>query len=351
MMPGSASRWSETRMPAITPGAPHGALETLVLENDRVRLTCVPTLGARIVSMVDRLTGREWLVQGEPPSEAAATAWAADEAVFGGAESYGWDECLPTVAPCADPLDTDPAAPPLRDHGDLWGRPAAVRDEGGVLVATWECRRGPSTFTRRVRLDGAKVVAEYVLENRGVADLPVLWSMHPLFALEPGARFDVEGLASVRVQAAVGVPLAPGHAAWPEAPGFDGRTLALDTVGPLDGGVALKLFGGWELYGSWDSVSGEGLPGVAAIVAPDGAILDVAWYAPICPNLGIWRCEGGWPPPPAAPRVQHALEPTTSPDDDLATAFANGRALTVAPAERVAWSVTFRVRAPGERRA
>ena len=115
-------------------------------------------------------------------------------------------------------------------------------------------------------------------------------------------------------------------------------------------GTALKAFGGWELYGSWDSASGEGLPGVAAAVQPDGARLELAWYAPIAPNLGIWVDDGGWPEPPSAPRAQHALEPTTSPDDDLASAMAAGRALVLAPEERVAWSATFRVRAPGEAR-
>ena len=335
-------------MPAISTGTRHGTLETLVLDNDRVRVVVVPALGARVISLVDRFTNRDWLVQGEPPDAVTLAAWEHEEAVFDGAAAYGWDECLPTVAPCPDPLDA--AAAPLRDHGELWGRPCDVREEAGALVALWRGTRRSYRFTRRLRLDGAAVVAEYELHNDGADELPVLWSMHPLLALAQGSVFEVEGLASVRVADAVGVPLARGHAAWPEAPALDGGMLALDTVGAPDSGVALRMFGGWELYGSWDSVSGEGLPGVAAVVQPDGSILDVAWYAPICPNLGIWRSDGGWPPAPAAPRVQHALEPTTSPDDELSTAIANGRALVVAPAERVAWSVTLRVRAPGERR-
>ena len=89
---------------------------------------------------------------------------------------------------------------------------------------------------------------------------------------------------------------------------------------------------------------------MAAVVQPDGARLELSWYAPIAPNLGIWLDDGGWPHPPAAPRVQHGLEPTTSPDDNLAEAVAAGRALVLEPAERVAWSATFRVRAPGEAR-
>ncbi len=342
----------------IRPGPPFGPFATFENASDRVRIVVCPALGARVLSLVDLWTGREWLVAGKPPSSGPngdAPAWSGPDAVYGGAVAFGWDECLPTVAPCPDP--GDPAGRPLRDHGDLWGRPAEVRPEGPVLAATWVVERpagggSPYRFTRRLRLDGGRVVADYELENRGPADLPVLWSMHPLLALEAGARLDVEGLVSVRVTQATGLPIAPvpGRADWPETPGTDGRPVALDVVRDAAAGTALKAFGGWELYGSWDSASGEGLPGVAAAVQPDGARLELTWYAPIAPNLGIWLSDGGWPGLPAEPRVQHALEPTTSPDDDLASAMAADRALVLAPAERVAWSATLRVRAPGEPR-
>ena len=338
----------------IRTGDPFGALATLELANDRLGLVVCPALGARVLSLVDRWTGREWLVRGAPPEvgpDGSAAGWVARDAPFSGAVAFGWDECLPTVAPCPDP--TDPAGPPLRDHGDLWGRAATVIADGQVLVATWTDPAGAFVFIRRLRLDGSRVVTDYELENRGRRALPVLWSMHPLLALEPGTRIEVEGLVSVRVAQAAGLPLGrvPGRAGWPETPGTDGRPRRLDIVGDPGAGTALKAFGGWELYGSWDGGGGEGLPGVAALAQPDGSRLELTWYAPIAPNLGIWLDDGGWPAPPEAPRVQHALQPTTSPDEDLASAIAADRALVLAPAERVAWSATFRVRAPGEPRA
>ena len=337
----------------IRQGPPFGPFETLELDSGRVRVLVCPSLGARVLSLVDQWTGREWLVAGDPPAvdeRGEPAGWSAPDATFSGAAAYGWDECLPTVAPCPDPAD--PGGPSLRDHGEQWGRPAEVAGDGAALTATWPGLRRPYLFKRRLRLDGPRVVAEYELENRDSSELPVLWSMHPLLALEAGGRMEVEGLVSVRVSHAAGLPLAPvpGRAEWPETPGTDGRPVALDVVRGPGAGTALKLYGGWELYGSWDSASGEGLPGVAAAVQPDGARLELTWYAPIAPNLGIWLDDGGWPAPPGAPRDQHALEPTTSPDDDLASAIAAGRALVLAPAERVAWSASFRVRAPGEPR-
>ena len=337
----------------IRPGPPFGAFSTLELSNDRVRLIACAALGARVLSLVDAWTDREWLVPGHAPeagADGSAVGWDAADADYSGAVAFGWDECLPTVGRCPDP--SDPAGPHLRDHGDHWGRPAELQAEGAVLTAAWNGREGRYRFTRRLRLDGARVVAEYELENRSPGHLPVLWSMHPLLALEPGARFEVEGLVSVRVVHATGLALAPvpGRADWPETPGTDGRSIVLDVVGDPGAATALKAFGGWELYGSWDGAGGEGLPGIAAVSQPDGSRLELSWYAPIAPNLGIWLDDGGWPAPPEPPRVQHALEPTTSADDDLASAIAADRALVLAPSERVAWSATLRVRAPGEPR-
>lgn len=340
----------------IRPGPAFGDFATVELANDRVRLVVAPALGARVLSLVDQWTGRDWLVPGEPPvggPDGTARAWSHQDATYDGGAAFGWDECLPTLGRCPDP--DDPGARMLRDHGELWGRPAEVKAEGAVLTATWNVVLSPGAnrscrFLRRLRLDGPRVVAEYELENAGTGELPVLWSMHPLLALEPGATIEVEGLASVRVGQATGLPITPvpGRCDWPETPGTDGRPIDLHVVRGPQAGTAFKAFGGWELYGGWEGGSGEGLPGVAAAVQPGGDRIELSWYAPIAPNLGIWLDDGGWPAPPERGVAQHALEPTTSPDEDLAAAIAAGRALTLAPSERVAWSATFRVRAPGE---
>ena len=337
-------------------GPSFGPFATLELANDRVRIVVCPALGARVLSLLDLWTGREWLVAGNPPAAGPAgdaPAWSALDAGYTGAVAFGWDECLPTVASCADPADP---AGRLRDHGDLWGRPADVPAEGAALEATWLVElavgRRAYRFLRRLRLDRGRVVADYELENRGRSELPVLWSMHPLLALDPGARLEAEGVASVLVTHAAGLPIAPvpGRADWPETPGTDGRPVTLAVARGPWAGTALKAYAGWELYGSRQDATGEGLPGVAAAVQPDGSRLDLTWYAPIAPNLGIWLDDGGWPAPPEVPCVQYALEPTTSPDDDLASAISAGRALVLAPAERVAWSATLQVSAPGEPR-
>ena len=289
----------------------------IVLENDAVRLACEPDVGARITSLVDRRTGREWLVQGTLPGTAAA--WAAEEAVFGGAEAFGWDECLPTVAQCPDP--TDATAPALRDHGDQWGRPADVEATDDRLVATWTRSRWPLRFRRAVTLEGAAVACEYELESGGDQALPIVWSMHALLALDPGSRIVIEPGGDARVTHHEGFAFAPGleTVAWP------GGATALDVVRDVGARQAAKLY-----------LDARSLTRVAAR-GTDGSELRFAWDRAFAPTLGIWLDYGGWPP--GELRHQVAIEPTTSADDDLASAITAGRARILEPGPPLRWKV------------
>ena len=78
---GSVAPWHHRDM-GISAGPAFGRFETVVLENRWVRVVVCPVLGGRVLSMLDRSTDREWLLQGDPP--AGLEAWAAPDAVFGG---------------------------------------------------------------------------------------------------------------------------------------------------------------------------------------------------------------------------------------------------------------------------
>jgi hypothetical protein len=290
-------------------------------------LEVVGELGARVISLRDRRRGREWLLSGEPPDAAEARAWSAEQAVFGGRESFGWDECLPTVAPCADPSASD--GPRLRDHGDQWARPTQVgRDiEAGALVNTWMGARWPYRFSRRLSCpDGDSVLAEYGLENHDDRPMPVLWSQHAVLALEVGCRLEPPGVARTEMTWQRGIDL-PDVPDWPLASTRGGEALDLAEVRSGEGWAA-------KLYAR--------PTGPVSAVTPDGARLTIDWDRVVAPALGIWLAYGGWPVDGDAVE-QIALEPTTSGDDDLAGAITRERARWLAPGERLAWWVEMTV--------
>jgi galactose mutarotase-like enzyme len=298
------------------------------LASPAVALEVVSEIGARVLSLRDLARDREWLLQNAPPSEAEGRAWSAEAVVFGGRESFGWDECLPTVAPCADPRDD--VAPPLRDHGDQWGRGAyhAVDEQIGVVTHTWSAPRWPYRLARRLSfMDERTVLAEYELRSLDDRPQPLLWSQHPVFRLEPGSRIDLPGVSDVVRSSQAGVDL-PERPAWPIAAPDGGEPIDLSLV---HSGL------GWSV-----KLYAEAPPGPVSAVAPDGARLTIDWDRDFAPALGVWLSYGGWPPG-GPPVEQVALEPTTSAHDDLAAARADGRERLLEPGARLAWWVSLRV--------
>lgn len=304
-----------------------GPWRALRLADDRVSATVVPDVGGRIVSLRDERIGRDWLTQGEPPDAATARRWAGEDATYDGRASFGWDECLPSVTRCPDPLD--PGGPPLRDHGDQWGRPTGVSVDpaSGTVTTTWPSPRWPMTLERRLSLPGEDVLrADYTLTSRSERPLPVLWSAHPALRLEPGTRLELRGVRSVRVMGVIGWPIEAGdRVAWPEPdPGED-----LSLVRPIEAAGAVKLFASTTL---------------ARARTPDGAALTIEADGDLVRTMGVWLDAGGWPKD-GTPIHQTAFEPTGAADDHVADALDHGRAWMLPPNGTIAWWMSVRLEA------
>ncbi|MBN8997888.1 MAG: hypothetical protein J0H54_00470 [Rhizobiales bacterium] len=287
----------------------------MVIESDRMRVAVEPDFGARVVSLLDRSSARDWIFPGSRTDDVG------EDAVYGADAAVGWDECFPTVSPW------DASATmwgrPLRDHGELWGRPwqvAALDDRS--LVTHFSTRE--FVFERRLALEDATLAASYRVENRTGAEMPFLWAMHGLLAPRPGDRIALPGRTALAATYLVhdgrrlDLPMLP----WPD--GTPALGFHLDEVQPEAAGFAGKFYG-------------EGGIGRAAL-GRDGEWLVIAWQAPI-DALGVWLNYGGWPEPPRGHHL--ALEPTTAAADHLGQALAAGRAARIAPGGTATWTITL----------
>jgi galactose mutarotase-like enzyme len=304
-----------------------GAWPSVRLSTGAVELEVVSEVGARVVSLRDRRRGREWLMQGQPPAELEQRTWAGEGVEFWGRESFGWDECLPTVSVCADPRA--PGGPPLRDHGDQWGRGAylAIDEAAGAVEHTWSVPRWPYRMARRLSFaDDETVLAEYEVRSLADEDLPLLWSMHPVLRLEPGTYLDLPDVHQAVRTWQHGIELAH-EVSWPKAESADRGELDLACIRRSEGWAA-------KLYAY--------APEEVRAVAPDGARLDIDWDRAFAPVLGVWLSYGGWPPG-REPWEQVALEPTTSTDDHLAGALEHDRAAVLPGGGRLGWWVRLRL--------
>ena len=175
-----------------------------------------------------------------------------------------------------------------------------------ALRLTWAVA-GRYRFERLIRLNGPTVRTDYRLIAIA-PDLPFLWAMHPLLALEPGAQLAIAGVAEVTVTNGAGLDLRTtgGRVGWPVGDLRTGGTVDLSRVPDTDAGIVRKLY-----------ADAAALEGPAIAWQPDGAGIAIDWDRQVAPSLGIWIDAGGWPV--GAGRQQVALEPTTAPFDDLAT--------------------------------
>lgn len=293
----------------------------VAIESRALRVEVDADFGARVVSLLDRRSGRDWMAKGSQSSQVG------EDAVYAADEAVGWDECFPTVAPWDASGTTHGRR--LRDHGDLWGRPFTVEAQAPDSL-TLSRTAGGFRFTRRLSADDAVLAADYRVDNIGDVALPYMWALHGLLAVTPEDRIEL-GVDTVSASylSRDGKTIVAPQLAWPGP--NRALDLKLDAVHP-----ATTQFAG-KLYAST-------VPGArAAVSGPRGAI-DIAFDNAEIAHLGIWLNYGGWPAPGNGHHI--ALEPTTAPVDHLGQALEQGSATILAPGASASWTITMTLRAP-----
>src|SRR5438876_11642513 len=153
-----------------------------VLSSRKVQITVVPELGAKIISLKDLHTGREWMWHPRGGLKLFRNRPGDD---FSRSPLVGADECLPTIAPCLWHCLA------LPDHGEVWCMPWSLDGDawanGGLRTMTG-LSLSPFHFERAIELQENEVRLSYQLLNQGEAEEAYLWAIHPLLSLQPGDR-------------------------------------------------------------------------------------------------------------------------------------------------------------------
>lgn len=266
-----------------------------ILANELVSLTVVPALGAKVLSLVDRRTGREWMwaPPGDPPL--FASPFAGD---FPSSTIRGADECIPTIGACGW------RGRELPDHGEAWSLPWAFDEAAfaaGTLTTSLVLPLTPLRVTRRITLVEATATFAYQVDNLGDTAEEFLWAFHPLLSWREGDRGEFPPAPTTIRCAATFAPGLRTLTSWQPQPGVDLEALELPQPGYA------KVFAGGLSSGR------------AAIQGGPGDRLALAWDPQELPWFGFWLTRGGWN------GYHHpALEPTTSGSDRLDQAVADG---------------------------
>jgi galactose mutarotase-like enzyme len=150
------------------------------LENKAITVDVAPSVGGRVVSILDRRTGYEFLwrnpklkLQVLPPDSAY------DPNFYGGI-----DELLPSDLPETINGIESP------DHGELWTTRLSAEADGDALVLNGALPRFGLTYERRMSLKGntATVVVNYRITNDTRSRRTFLWKLHAPMNIQPGDR-------------------------------------------------------------------------------------------------------------------------------------------------------------------
>jgi hypothetical protein len=274
--------------------------EVFVVRNENLEVSLVPKLGAKIISLVNRRTGREWMscpVGGRKlfPNRLGDN--------FAMSTLVGWDECLPTIAPCAWKNRR------LPDHGEVWSVPWMIDLEAfnrGELKTSVDLAISPFHFERSLRLHQNEIHLHYELENLGDQPEEFLWAMHPLTPIYEGDTFELTDETRELL----------ANPPWLDSLDFGITQPAYSKIyaGPLrESRAAIKnLQSGDRMTFSWDTKSNH--------------------------TLGVWLTRGGW-------NGQHhqALEPSNGWPDALADACARNQCGMIPPRARLNWQVRIQI--------
>ena len=266
----------------------------VALANGALSCAVAPELGAKITSLVNRATGREWLwTNPQLPRRPGGPG----DSYVAQHDTGGVDECFPSV------------------HGVLYGRPWRVETHTArELALSLDDPAGAWTFRRSLRIDPhtPRVELCYEVENRAGRELPFVWCLHPLFPSEPGMRIELPHSTPIRVAAAHGALAA------------DLLTVPPASAPPF----AAKLFAGPFERGE-----------VALLSADGDEELRLRFDPGEVPFVGIWLNHGRWSGAGTPPYRNLALEPSIGDADELDEALARGTAARLAPGARRRWRV------------
>jgi galactose mutarotase-like enzyme len=307
-------------------------LPAIALRGDELEAVVVPSAGMRITNL-RRPRGREWLWRSD---QIPLTLPVAGRSYVDTADSGGWDECFPTVAP--SPLPGAPAgAPPLPDHGELWAaswQSSVFEHPGGTtLSASTAGRLVPYEFHRDITIapDEPVLRLDYRLRHVGDTAFPWIWSAHPLLNVQPGSLLDLPTLRQVRLDAVHGRSdlVRNDIVSWPAGIGGEAGRFRF----PEDGGWAVKCFG---------DVGESGRMTLTDPRREERLTIQVNHTS--VPQVGLWINSRGWAPLGRTPYYNLALEPCIGAPDSLADAVEEwGLARTLAPGEERSWQLELRL--------
>lgn len=236
----------------------------VVLENELLRAVVVPSIGGRVVSLVHRPCGREFLWRNPRLNLAPCAPGSAYDPNFYG----GIDEVIPSDLP---EIINGVACP---DHGELWTLALTAEERGDSLILSGRLPLFGLDYRRTMRLEENRLICRYEIVNRSGAERSFMWKMHAAMAIQPGDRIVCPAATAQTADPEWSRRKSTAPFAWPVADGLD-----MSVVPEPDGTAEFLYLNGL----------GEGTMGIESV---DGAAITCSFDPAVFPCCVYFASHG-----------------------------------------------------------
>jgi hypothetical protein len=272
-------------------------------------IQCLSDDGARISIL--RYEGQD-LLTANPPS------FKAPDQFYGEYETrpvYGYDDCFPTVDPCAFPDKSIE----YKDHGELCWLDWQVQVESNKLICSVDCLNPRVTFKRILEFIGNRLIWQFEVENTSDMKIDFLHVMHALLPLSQIRSIELPGFAKI----------------------LDDINLVVPFLKDPDQ-VASHLLeiqsGGYEMLLLKDIDAGSVKLGLQ-----NNLNLQMTFDNKLFPTLGIWWNNRGYPEEAGLRRAECAFEPIPGTCSNLFHSFNDEIYLRTEPGELLNWEISWEI--------
>lgn len=296
-------------------------------ESEHFSLGIAPSLGGKLVSLINKKSGREFLSRTRQEYRTRVY-----DGKFADYEKDGADECFPAVEAGGYPVFPWQVVP-VPDHGEVWSLPWEYQFKQNRLHMSVHGVRFPYIFERRIsfeelaRKSAPYIRLSYSVQNLSPFPFPFVYAFHPLFQVQAGCQILLpNGTRAVNywsTEDRLGPPMLEHP--WPEV-----RDVTLDKNYERNVVRSPRLKRAEKLFTTRLS------QGRCALRYPDGEFIGFLFPAGKLPYLGIWINEGAWQ------NLFHvALEPSTAQVDRLDTAEGLKDCGVVPPLGTFEWDISL----------
>ena len=295
-------------------------IPSIILENDSLRATWLPSYGAKLASLIIKKQSgeHELLFQ----SDLLKLKIPSYGSIFSDYESSGFDECFPTIDACELNNKTMP------DHGEVWAMPWHCQKHlDGSLTFSVFSKKFNYTFSKNIKIRNNCLKSKYQVElHESKCSLPFIWTPHALFRGSTTTKFIIPDYMDKIYNVCDGHGRLGQYGSVSRYPvPANQTTLNLSTLEPKQANNCEKYYFTKPLrenskFGFYDE-------NIQVMMEVDHKVV---------PYLAIWKNQGGY-----KEHYNFAIEPCTGIYDNTAQAHNNETCQRVEPNSTIHWSLNI----------